>query len=464
MKSARHYFILLILAALAAWLRLSYYEPFNRSVSNYDTDRYMISSESPIFSLEFYTSIRQPSVAMAYQFVEPQSGYKLTNLSSPGDDVHPALEIQPGFDRVTALQSWLSIFSWLFLAWVVFRNIRNPNLGFLGATLILLFGFAPQMAEWDYVMLSEPISLSLFVILLGLSIELVVTLLGEQQRLSWKPIFLAVIWLLVAILWLLARDTNSYLLLPIIAVILLLAWRRTASRKLSLGYLVGAGLLLLSLFLVAARLSQASDRWVNPYFNNLLARVLPVPEYRAYFVERGLPVTEALMAEVGGNLTELSLFQMPNLVSWVEEEGLSTYFGFMLTHPGWAIGTFSDGVAIAFTENVQPFFRRNTDVTPEFLVFLGGLLHPKDETIILIVALELLLLGRLAAKTGLPGLIALSFLFSVFFLGELLMFFVSVHGDAAGIVRHSMGSVMPLRLSLWLSIPFIFDAMEIVPS
>jgi len=103
-------------------------------------------------------------------------------------------------------------------------------------------------------------------------------------------------------------------------------------------------------------------------------------------------------------------------------------------------------------------------VTPEFLVFLGGLLHPKDETIIFIVALELLLLGSLAAKTGLPGLIALSFLFSVFFLGELLMFFVSVHGDAAGIVRHSMGSVMPLRLSLWLSIPFIFDAMEIVPS
>ena len=459
MKTALHYLIFLILASLGVWLRLNYYEPLDRSVSNYDTDRYTRSNESSIFSQEFYTSIRQPSVALVYQLVESPTGYELTNLSSPGDDIQPALKVQPGFDRIALLQSGLSIFAWLLLAWVVFRNIRISALGFLGAILILLFGFTPQMAEWDYVMLSEPISMTSFVILFALSIELVVSLLKDQQLLKWKTKFLMAGWFLVAAIWLFARDTNSYLLLPIIDLIMLLVWRKTAREKLSWRFLVTAGLTLLCLFLVAARLSQISDRWVNPYFNNLLARVLPVPEYRAYFEARGLPVTEALMAEVGGNLTELSLFQMTDLVTWVEEKGLATYFGFMLTHPGWAIGTFSDGAAMAFTENVQPFFRRNSEVTAEFLVYLGGLLHPKDAAMIFVVAMQLLFLGILAAKNGLTIAITLSFLFSVFFLGELLMLFVAIHGDAAGIVRHSMGSVMPLRLSLWLLPLFIFDVM-----
>jgi hypothetical protein len=40
------------------------------------------------------------------------------------------------------------------------------------------------------------------------------------------------------------------------------------------------------------------------------------------------------------------------------------------------------------------------------------------------------------------------------------MLFVSIHGDALGIVRHGMGSVMPLRLAVWMLPPLTFDVLN----
>jgi hypothetical protein len=47
--------------------------------------------------------------------------------------------------------------------------------------------------------------------------------------------------------------------------------------------------------------------------------------------------------------------------------------------------------------------------------------------------------------------------FSLFFVGELGMLFVSIHGDALGLIRHALVSVMPLRLNLWLLAVWLLD-------
>lgn len=447
----------LVLAATAVWIRFAFYEPMDRSVSNYDTERYTYSSEASVFSLDFYTSIRQPTAALAYQVAETASGYQVTNISSPGDQIHPSLQVQPGFERITALQSGLAIGAWLLLAWVVFRNLRTSLLKVLGAALVLAFAVTPQIAEWDYVMLSEPISLSLFAALLALSLELTASFAGKEPQRKGKILFLAGAWLAVLALWAFARDTNAYML-PWFALILLgMALWRPARDRIGRRNLLIAATALIILFLAVASTAQLSERWVNPYFNNLLARVLPVPEHRAFFEARGLPVTAELLAEVGGNLTELSLFEQDALVNWVLAKGPSTYIEFLITHPAWAIGEFISGTILGFSENVQPFFRRS-ETTPEALVYWGNLLHPTDAGVSLVVVGELMILGGVAWRRS-TRLQAIGVLLGVILVGDLATLFIAIHGDAAGIVRHALGGVMPLRLLMWLTAPFILDGI-----
>jgi hypothetical protein len=42
--------------------------------------------------------------------------------------------------------------------------------------------------------------------------------------------------------------------------------------------------------------------------------------------------------------------------------------------------------------------------------------------------------------------------------------FVSILGDASSIVRHTVGSLIPLRLSIWLLLAFILDFVLPQPS
>jgi hypothetical protein len=77
--------------------------------------------------------------------------------------------------------------------------------------------------------------------------------------------------------------------------------------------------------------------------------------------------------------------------------------------------------------------------------------------VIWVVLVELVTFGFLAVRSNRPVAISLFVLFTVLFIGEMLMLFVSIHGDALGIVRHALGSVMPFRLFIWLLPLFILD-------
>ncbi|MBX3048999.1 MAG: hypothetical protein KIT46_01705 [Anaerolineales bacterium] len=449
----------LALVALALWLRISQYPHLSLSVSNYDSDRYGEAGQLGFPSLRFFTSIQQPTIAWAYQALEPDSGYQITNISSPGDQLHPPLVWQPGFERITTLQAMVATLAWVALAWAVFRSIETPPLQYLAAGLVLLFGLSPQVVEWDYVMLSEPLAISLLVALLAVSIELMRTLGAAKPAGRGKRLALGALWLLITVLWVFARDTNNYMLPAFVAALIAMRFWQPDRSQLPTAALAGLGLALVLLFVTASSLAQQSGRWINPFFNNLLDRVLPVAEHRAFFEARGLPVSEELLAEVGGNLTELSLFNLSDLVRWTEQNGTQSYMAFLASHPQWALQEFVEDTQHAFTENAQPFFRRDTEVTPAFLVYLGDLLHPTDSLIVWLVVLQLGVLLWLAVKRGNRTRIGLALLFWLFFLGSVGTLFVSIHGDAAGIVRHALSSVLLFRLLLWLLPGYILDAL-----
>ena len=459
----KHTWLLILIVAFALillFVRITAYEPLGYSISTYDTQGFINSGHIDFPSSDFFLSNRPATISLLYKLLEPETGYQITALSSPAEDIYQPPAIQPGLERVAIAQGMLSIGAWLLLAAAVARQLKNPGLQIIATLLILAFGFSPAIAEWDSVLLSEPISLSLFVILLAISIELLSRLFSTSGDAgSWTRTLL-VAWSLVLVLWVFARDTNAYLLLILIAglvVLLLLSWRGKLASLLNSRSLIVAILVLASLFLFHNFTLQQSGRWINPFFNNILHNVLPFPDRVAFFESKGMPITDEVWALRNSPGNEDGFFQIPELMAWTTAHGTSAYVQFLLAYPGWTMEKFFSGVEVSFSENRQPFFFRNEERTTPTISYIGDLLHSRSSSVIWIVLAETLIFGLLAVRKQRSDITALFFMFSALFIGELLMLFISIHGDALGIVRHGMGSVIPLRLSLWLLPPFILD-------
>lgn len=461
--NSRRLFYFVLVAIVMLGVRLGNYEPIGRSVSTYDTQAFVSSAQIPFWSKEFFTSDRPATISLFYKLLTPQSGYQLVNFSSPAEDQQQPLQEQPSFGAVATVQSLLAMAAWLLLAFVVYRQIGKPALGVIAALLVLAFGFAPPAAEWDYVLLSEPLSLTLFVFLLAISIELVTVSKPEWKKPSRFVIGLIITWFIVLIAWVFARDTNAYLVLTLIGflIVLYLISRFRQSKSVVSSRLLPAILAALALlFVVQGGTSQASGRWINPFFNNMLHRVFPYPQRLVFFETKGMPITEEVLALRVSPGNEDGFFQIDYLLDWVKENGAGTYVQFLLSDPAWTLEIFAKGLQTAVEENRQPFFVADTDGTPQGLYYLGDLLHPTSISVIWVVIAELVIFVFLSLRSRQTEKVALAGLFTVFFLGELLMLFVSIEGDALGIVRHSLGSVMPMRLFFWLLPPFILDDLD----
>ncbi|MCL5429713.1 MAG: hypothetical protein M1347_07955 [Chloroflexi bacterium] len=458
----KNIWLLIVLVALVVvflLIRVNAYEPIGYSISTYDTQAFITAGRVPFFSREFFTSDRPATISLFYKLLQPASGYQITAFASPAEDIYQPPAIQPGLQRVAFAQGLLSISAWLLLAVIVVRRLTNPGLKIIAGLLILAFGFSPTIAEWDAVLLSEPLSLTLFVILLAISIELAFRFAQQASAASWTKALFA-FWGVVLLLWIFARDTNAYMLLIFIAalgVLLVLRWQRKFTGLLSTRALIVAIASLALLFVIHNFTLQQSGRWINPFFNNILHNVFPYPDRIAFFESKGMPITDEVWALRNSPGNEDGFFEIPELMSWTNIHGTSTYMQFLLAFPGWAFEKFFTGVETSFSENRQPFFFPNEYRTAPAISYIGDLLHPKSSSVIWIVLIELAVFGYLAFRRDKPPHIALFLLLATLFLGEILMLFVSIHGDALGTVRHAMGSVMPLRLSVWLFLPFILD-------
>ena len=450
--------VCLVVFSLLLFVRFTAYEPIGNSISTYDTNAFIAAGHAPFPSPEFFISDRPATIGLFYKLLEPDGGYQVTALSSPAEDIYQSPAIQPGLEHVALAQGLLSISAWILLAFVVARKLENSGLQIVAVLLILAFGFSPAIAEWDSVLLSEPISLFLFVILLGVSIELVPRL--TNPILHRLTTFLIVVWSLVLLLWVFARDTNAYVLLVLVAtllILLILRWRLKDPGFLSIRSISIFILAMSLLFLIQSNTLQKSGRWINPFFNNILHNVMPYPDRVTFFENKGMPINDAVLALRNSPGNEDAFFEIPELMSWTTEHGTGTYIQFLLAFPAWTFDKFLAGVDISFSENRQPFFFPNEERTTPALAYVGDLLHPRSSSVIWFVLVELVVFGLLAVRSNQAVAISLFVLFTVLFIGEMLMLFISIHGDALGIVRHALGSVMPFRLSVWLLSLFIVD-------
>jgi hypothetical protein len=444
-----HLVVLAIVLAAGITFRVRAYGDPRLSVSTPDTDAFIRASQLPLLSWDFFTSNRPPTIALLYKLLEPRQGYEIANISDPAATGPVDKTLQPGLDRVVLAQMALSIFAWSSLAIAAARRLSHPLVRVLALSLILAFGFSPPLAEWDSVLMSESISFSLFALLLALTLEAAAALAGHGDRPTAGTRALLAAWLAALALWVFSRDSNAYVLPLTVVMIVAVLIPGKLRRHLPSRDLAAAALVVAGLFAFHNLTLYASDRWINPFLNNLIYNVLRDENRIRFFQDRGMPLTVEVLSFRDSRGNEAGFLALPYFMEWVRDRGATTYTLFLINHWHWAVSTVLHNLEALFSENMQPYFHLTPQNLPGWSEPWGNMLHISSSAPILLDPLLTLALVLVAMRRGSRGAtICWSSIWLL--LSEFVLLFVSYHGDSLGVIRHVLVAVVPLRLSTWI--------------
>jgi hypothetical protein len=385
-----------------------------------DTTAYLRISRWPVLNVEFWGSTRP--------FVFPL----LLKVSK--QDLPAAAEFQLGF----------SILAWGLFALAVSASLRTVWLKPFAFGLILALSLVRHIASWDFVMLTESLSISWFVLFLTMGIWL---LNGWRTD---KVIALIVTGFFLAF----TRDTNSYLLLALAGLILLaviLLWLKPRA------LLIAASFALI--FVLNNASANLGQRWVFPLNNLIGRRILPNPQVVDFFESCGMPVTAELMRLEGGyaNADDRAFYNDPSLDgyrAWLRADGKTCYTRWLLSDPIHSVGeSLAEFEGLIAFDKVDSFFSRRYEPVLPWRV--ERLLYPTHFTLWLFVALmfaSVVIIWKRAWHGN--RLWAAYLLLCVPILPHL---FISWHGDAMAPERHALSVGLQLALSFWILVFLIAD-------
>jgi hypothetical protein len=333
-------------------------------------------------------------------------------------------------------QVTLSTVCWVAVAGVAAWVIANRKLALIAFAALLVVSLAPDVTAWDVTILGESVAISITVASIAAWWAFVV-------RPTWTKT--ALVSALI-VLWAFLRHTNVVITM-LIAVIL-------------------AGTLLIRhgrrFRAVILAVCIVTLVWGMPTFGKndynedevlltvLSERILTSPERTDWFVRHGMPdgddvrsLAGAFDRPGGGS----ALFRQNNrLFRWVHEDGRSTYFDFLRTHPGYF---FVQPVRDAVDPDVAAL-----DVTHEPYGHPRNVLpEPVEGVVFGPGALVLLALGVLAVSAfafGLRGWTSREVVPATAVLLSVALYFVTYHGVASELGRHYMLAAVALRVSLIL--------------
>ena len=348
------------------------------------------------------------------------------------------------FTAVAMAQLGLSLLAWTCLALSVSGSFRYNWLKLLSFSTFLALSLVRHLAGWDFVMMTESLSLSTFVLLIAFGIWLA---RGWRSRHVWGVC-------LAAFFFAFTRDTNAYLLAMtagLIALAVLVGW---CSRKMWF-----PAVIFVMIFLLSNLSADTSERWIFPFLNVLGKRILPYSSPVAYFEACGMPVAPQLLelADTFANGQDKAFFSEPALEDfrrWVPERAKSCYVGWLLAEPlrraGEAFNQFNE---LIYFEKVDFFFsRRYVDLLPSRM---ERILYPVHFVQWIWIGLTLAALTAVFKQAWRKNA-----LWVVFILLCLTLFphlFITWHGDAMAHQRHAISVGLQLSVSLWL---FVFLILE----
>lgn len=349
---------------------------------------------------------------------------------------------QQDYDKAAALQLALSIPAWGLLALMVSRFMGFAGLRVVGFTLVLLFSLERHVAGWDFVMMSESLSVTTLVLFTAACLWLL------EGWHAWKTAAV----LFAAFLLAFTRDTNAWMLLALAAVIVLaVAARWTMPRAL---FLAGGFVVIFALSYASA---DTGNRWVFPLGNLLTQRVLTDPSAVAYFESCGMPVSPTLLQLAGkfANSDDQAMFTGPELESfrrWLYDHGKQCYAGWLISQPldQARQAVYGAGGLVSFGSVDRFFSNRYTPLLP---LQAGSLLYPQRFT------LWIWGFSTLAAGIGVwKRAWRSNALWAAFICLNLLVFphlFVTWHGDSMAPDRHALSVGVQLYLGSWILVLLI---------
>lgn len=274
-----------------------------------DSPCYLTKAAESLLDLEYY-------IGSGRFFVVPLS-YKV--VSALGGD---------SISAFTTFQFALSVCAWLAFAIVLARRFPGRLLGLAAFGAVLVVSLSSDVSMWDRMIMSESISTSLFVLVLASGLRFVDGVTTARMMCL----------VTAAGLWSFAREANSVFLLPLAIMLPCWSWRYLSHAPAEQRRCAIAAVLLLTIVGATTLVSRRGDRWVFPLLNVVGIRILPSPERVAFYVERGMPLNERLLAMSGefGGGQDWVFYHSPDLEAfrrWLMLRGREAYVEDLLSHP-----------------------------------------------------------------------------------------------------------------------------------
>ncbi len=341
------------------------------------------------------------------------------------------------FDHAAALQLGLAIPAWGLLALMMSRSLKYPGLRIAGFALVLLFSLNRHVAGWDFVMMSESLSITTLVLFVAACLWLLE---------DWKAVRVAAA-LTTALMLAFTRDTNAWMLLALAGVVALIVIVKGTRRR---ALILAGGLTLI--FVLSNLSADLGNRWVFPLGNLITQRVLPDVTAVRYFESCGMPVSPELLQLSGkfANSDDQALFTGPELEAlrrWLYDHGKACYVGWLASQPltqAWQ-ALQRTGDLVAFQDVDRYFSNRYAPMLP---AWLDTVLYPERLTL-WIWGLSTLGAIIAVAKRAWRG----NRLWAAFVCLNLLVFphlFLTWHGDSMAPDRHALSVGVQLYLGAWL--------------
>ncbi len=410
------------------WLRIDNSHKIREPRASFgDVHEYFEVASQSILSKSFWIAIRPPVIPLLYKLIGNNK------------------------DSISSFQLWFSILSWCSLALVVVSTCRSSVVKPVAFGAILGFSLSQEIIMWDYLILSESISISLMVIFFATSVLLIA---------NWTLVRM-VLFGIAGLLFVFTRDAFGYYFLMVGFGLLPLVFF-VSRRK----HLLIVSAYLIFLFFVSNTLATSSGRWYHSLLNTINMRVLPNEQYMQYFEARGMPVNDALLSRRGKHLHADSGILMIDLSlqefrSWVIKYGKQEYIRFLWFYKADALQNIFQDIQPLF--NPDLFYYSATGFAPIIKdLRIKELLYPDRFSIFILLVANLLAAAASVLAIYERRSMWLLPLFLILFTYPQAVFIWNADANEVG--RHSLYHNIQWRLGLWLLLFYGFDfVLEIIP-
>ena len=433
--------------------KLSYLE-FSAERVFRDTEWYVETASEPLDSLDFWAGTRPFTFPLVLKIFGTTTG-NFTDSNQISD--------------VVWFQYWFSIFAWSVLALALSQRMRKLWIRPFVFGLVLFFSLNLEISIWESLVLSESTSFSLFALLIAVWLGWSASSRKTSGHLVQIGYLFATV--LITILYVFSRESNQYFVVFGILTFLIAGFLRKISKESRAYYLVYFLLFIGIIFLKNVSFS-ISNLWQIHLFDHLAYRILPDQEALDYFVAAGLPINENLLGikHMIGHEFHNYLLTDPEMAAvreWISQSGMSTYIGYLLSHPiDSLIEPFRQLPSIFGGDNLEYHQPRYAVPTiPLWLITLTNRIYIRNLWVICILV-GVAILGLLRYFFDENHQQSSWLVVAVLLISLYPMMFIVWHGNPIEIERHAAPVGIQLRLMAWMTVALLLDQLslgELIP-